>query len=79
MKLLYFNAPWCGPCEQQKELLKQYDATPVESINVEEDTATANKYSVRSLPKLILIDDNGSVVKSFNGLTNPSEIEQYVE
>ena len=78
-KLLKFEADWCGPCTQQANLLEDFDAAPIESIDVDENTDRANEYSVRSIPTLILLDEDGSPVERWDGLTQPDEIESAVE
>lgn len=76
-ELLKFEADWCGPCSQQAKLLEDYDATPVRSIDVDEDTETANEYSVRSLPTMVLLSD-GEPVERWSGVTQTDEIEEAV-
>lgn len=80
MKLLKFWAEWCQPCKKQSELLKDFKDFPVESINVEEESNVeiVNKYGVRGLPTLILLDDNNEVVHTFNGLTTLDKIKEVI-
>lgn len=79
-KLLKFEADWCGPCKQQDSLLEDYDATPVEHIDVESDEGAdlAREWEVRSLPSLILLDDSDSPVQQWTGLTQAEDIEEVV-
>jgi thioredoxin 1 len=78
MKLLKFEADWCGPCDQQDNLLEDYDATPVEHIDVESDegSSIAREWEIRSLPSLILLGDDGVPIQQWSGLTQPEEIEK---
>jgi len=80
MKLLKFEADFCGPCGKQDELMEEYDATSVEHVDVEteEGCARANEFQVRSLPSMILLKD-GQPVEQWTGITQPSEIEQAVD
>jgi len=79
MELLKFEADWCGPCTQQANILEDYDSTPVRSIDVDEDADTANEYSVRGLPTMVLLDEDGTPVERWTGLTQLEEIESAVE
>ena len=81
MKLLKFSAEWCSPCSEQKNRLEEYDATPVVEIDVDSDEGMdrANVYTVRSLPTMVLLDDNDQPVERWTGLTEVSEIEESVE
>lgn len=79
-----FYADWCGPCKQMDPILEEIieDAAPealtVEKIDVDSDQETANKYQVRSLPTLVVENDDG-VVERFVGVTQREEIEKSLE
>jgi thioredoxin 1 len=77
-QILLFKADWCHSCDEQDELLAEYDATPVEHIDVDEEMDRANEYSVRSLPTLVLLDGEGNPQWRSTGLTQPTEIRQEV-
>lgn len=78
LKLLKFEAEWCGPCKQQSELLRDFDTVPVENIDIDENLDRANEYAVRSVPTLVLLQ-NGVPVKQWTGLTQLDEIESSIE
>ena len=78
MKYLYFSAPWCGPCKQlapKMELVAEANIT-VEKILVDSDTETTEKYGIRNIPTVVLIDENGTELERFVGV-NP--VEFYLE
>lgn len=58
LKVLYFSAPWCGPCKMFgpafDEIVAEFDDIDVNKINVDEDTQAAIKYEVTSIPTVIM-------------------------
>jgi thioredoxin 1 len=73
-----FYADWCGPCKTQdpilEELEEEYEDVSFEKINVDEQQDIANEYQVRSLPTLIIENDDG-IVERFVGVTQAEDIE----
>jgi len=73
-----FYADWCGPCKTQdpilEELEEEYADVKFEKINVDEEQDIANEYQVRSLPTLIIENDDG-IVERFVGVTQAEDIE----
>ena len=73
-----FYADWCGPCKTQDPILEdleeEWTDVEFEKINVDEKQDVANEYQVRSLPTLIVENDDG-VVERFVGVTQADDIE----
>jgi thioredoxin 1 len=60
MKYLYFSAPWCGPCRMFGPIMDKVGTqVTVEKINVDENQEMSSKYSVRSIPTTILVNESG--------------------
>lgn len=76
--LVDFWATWCGPCQMQGPIIENV-ATSLEGkakvgkLNVDENSQTAGKYGVMSIPTLIIFK-NGSVVKQMIGLQSKEVI-----
>jgi len=80
--LMDFYADWCGPCKTQEPILEDLEddwpEVDFERIDVEEKQDIANEYQVRSLPTLIVENDDG-VVERFIGVTQGGDIETALE
>ncbi|EMA39068.1 thioredoxin [Halococcus hamelinensis] len=78
-----FYADWCGPCKTQDPILEEIEAdrdgsVEFEKIDVDENQETANEYQVRSIPTLVVENDDG-VVERFIGVTQREEIESALD
>ena len=65
-QLLYFTAPWCGPCKQLKPQLTQLTVS-YRTINIDQDMDTANRYNVRNIPCFMRINAIGQEVSRLVG------------
>mgnify|MGYP000038154762 FL=1 len=77
-----FYADWCGPCKTQDPILEDLEAdwgdVSFEKINVDEEQDVANEYQVRSLPTLIVENDDG-IVERFVGVTQREDLEDALQ
>ena len=80
--LMDFYADWCGPCKTQDPILDDLEAewedVEFEKIDVDEQQEIANEYQVRSLPTLIVENDDG-IVERFVGVTQADDLEDALE
>jgi thioredoxin 1 len=78
VQLKDFHADWCGPCKTQDPILDDleddYGGVEFEKVDVDQNQDVANQYQVRSLPTLIIENDDG-VVERFVGVTQREDIE----
>lgn len=86
-RLYDFMAEWCGPCKTQapivEEFAEEHPEVDVEEIDVDENHDLANKYSVQSIPTLVLVEldedgEVGDVVDRWIGVTQKEDIESSV-
>ena len=77
-----FYADWCGPCKTQdpilEEVLEDYPEVSFEKVNVDEEQDVANEYQVRSLPTVVVENDDG-IVQRFVGVTQRDDIEEALQ
>ena len=78
--ILYFSAPWCGPCKVMSPLIEQMEKKGqivVRKVNVDYDAQLPTKYNVRNVPTLILTDLNGTEIKRKVGQMTEQQILEF--
>ncbi len=81
--LVDFWAPWCGPCKMIAPALTQLaekyaGKLLVAKVNVDEVASVASKFSVSSIPTLMIFK-NGEVVDQRIGAASLSVLEGFVK
>lgn len=80
--LMKFGAPWCGPCRMiDKELDKLEQSNlpvKIQKINVDDRPDMAREYKVRSIPRLVLLQ-NGEKVGDLVGYKSAEELTDWIE
>ena len=76
-------APWCGPCKVVGPLLdslaRDYAGQiKIAKLNVDENQTTASKYSIMSIPTMILFQ-HGKAVESTVGALPKDQIENLIK
>jgi thioredoxin 1 len=83
VRLKDFYADWCGPCKTQDPILEELkedwdERVTFEKIDVDENQDVANDYQVRSIPTIVVENDDG-VVERFVGVTQREDLETALE
>lgn len=76
MKLLKFSADWCGPCKVLEKTLGNIEH---ENIDIELDEELTSKYGIRSIPTLVLVDDEGKEMRRLIGAVTLDEINKFLK
>ena len=84
-KIIKFGASWCAPCKalapiieeiSQDERFKEIEFSEID-IDNDEDLLT-EKYGIRNIPTLIMLNDEGEVMKRLVGMLPKEKIEQEI-
>jgi len=80
--LVDFWAEWCGPCKMLGPILEEIsedlkDKLQVVKVNLDENQDLAMKYSIRSIPTLLLFKE-GKLVDTKVGLLPKSDLVEWL-
>ena len=78
-----FNATWCGPCRMVApivdELAEEYDGkVDFFSVDVDENSATAMKFGIQSIPTLVVLK-NGREVSRVIGFRPKEALKDMID
>lgn len=79
MKLLKFFTKCCGQCKQQTRLLNDFTDIEVVPVDCDQNKDLVDKYDVKGLPTLVIVDDDENMVTKFTGLVKPEAIKKALE
>ena len=79
MKLLKIYSDTCGPCKVLEKNL-QLANIEHESFNIasEQGEEIVDKYDIRAVPTLILLNDNNEVIKKHTGVMNIEDLRNFI-
>ena len=81
--LIDFWAEWCGPCKMIAPILDdlagEYSGRlAIKKLNIDENQGVAQKFGVRSIPRLILFKD-GAAQGQVVGLTSKKNLTEFLD
>ena len=82
MKLLKFYAEWCGPCKMQSMVIKGAGdkiTIPVEDVDIDTNVFMATNFGIRSVPTMVLVDDQEKEIKRKVGTMTESELLEWLK
>ena len=80
--LIDFWAEWCGPCKTLTPILEELasemnDKLLVAKVNLDENQDLAMKFSIRSIPTLLLFK-SGKLIDTKVGLSPKNELSEWI-
>ena len=81
MKLIKAYATYCVPCKALGATLNGVNHPLVmnmKELNIEEDIDRAMKYGVRSVPTLLIVDEDDQVLRTLNGNQPKEKILEFL-
>lgn len=75
-----FYSPCCGQCKVVAKEFKEHPIdVPIKDINVMENPEVADKYNVKGLPTILLLNDKEEVLEAWHGIVKSEVINNKVK
>ena len=79
-RLVKYGASWCGPCKALNQLLESITLdVKLENIDIDHNVQKAQDNNIRTIPTMILFDENGEELKRYSGVMNEVELKEFVK
>ena len=76
-RILRFTASWCQPCKTLAANLERAELNlPIEVIDIDVQEDIANQYGIRSVPTLVLLDENIEMKRNV-GVKTPKLLKEW--
>lgn len=82
MKVLKFYAEWCQPCKMLTQIIKNAGekiTVPIENVDIDNNIMMSVDYQVRSVPTMVLVDDDGKEIKREVGMMNEQKLLDFLK
>lgn len=78
LKILRFTASWCAPCKSLAKNLEEANlGLPIEVVDIDVYNDVAMEYGVRSIPTLVLMGENNTVIRRITGAKTVNELRTW--
>ena len=75
-----FYSPCCGQCRVVAREFKDNPINvPIEDINVVEEPEIADKYNIKSLPTILLLNDKEEILETWHGVIKSEVINNKIK
>jgi thioredoxin 1 len=82
MKVLKFYAEWCAPCKGLTMIIngaKDKINIPIEEVNIDDNVFMATEFNIRSVPTLVIVDDQENEIKRHTGMLNETQLLEFLQ
>ncbi len=82
MKALKFYATWCEPCKALSKIIEGAQGKitmPIENVDIEQNMELAQKYGIRGVPALVIVDEDGKEVKRQVGMLMEDKLLEFLK
>ena len=78
-RILRFTASWCGPCKSMAMNLETANlGFPIEVVDIDTHPEIAQEYGIRSVPTLVLLDENTQIDRII-GTKTVDQLQEWVK
>jgi thioredoxin-like negative regulator of GroEL len=78
-RILRFTASWCGPCKSMAMNLETANlGFPIEVVDIDIHPEIAQEYGIRSVPTLVLLDENTQIDRII-GTKTVNQLQEWVK
>jgi thioredoxin 1 len=81
MKALKFYATWCEPCKALSKIIEGAQdkiTVPIENIDIEQNMELAQKYGIRGVPALVIVNEDGTEIKRQSGMMMEDKLLEFL-
>ena len=78
-RIIRFTASWCGPCKSMAMNLETANlGFPIEVVDIDAHPEVAAEYGIRSVPTLVLMDENIQIDRII-GTKTVNQLQEWVK
>lgn len=78
MKVVFFKADWCPPCQHLEQTLTKFASVTVEPVNVDVFPTLTKDNKIRAIPTLIIMKDGKEISRKVGRLSDEKLKEWFI-